>query len=148
MSKIGIQKTKLDDWVEIDKNYLSRYQYKRQLFKQYPVDTVQYLPGSWEPAYEALSYLVDFLPRRYPSMFTKTEVGIKNLVTGDDWDVREESEVWGSHHPLQVMGLLSTEDWFIMQTDNDGETTRLNAGANCFPGMECTPYWQETVIAD
>ncbi|CAH0055603.1 unnamed protein product [Clonostachys solani] len=66
-------------------------------------------------------------------MFTKTEHGIKNLITNDDWNLDREADTWKSYHPLQVMGLLSTEDWFIMKTDEDGETTRLVAGANCFP---------------
>jgi dimethylamine monooxygenase subunit A len=86
-----------------------------------------------EPAFEALYYLADFLPRRYPSMFSRTQEGIENLVTGDKWDLRRESKVWELWHPLQIMGLLTTEDWFIMQTDEDGETTRLTAGAPCFP---------------
>ncbi|KAI6081277.1 hypothetical protein F4821DRAFT_249678 [Hypoxylon rubiginosum] len=130
---MGLKKTCLDDWVEIDSEYLERYQYKRQLFSQHPDDTIQHLPGTMDACFEALEYLVDFLPRRYPSMFTKTEVGIRNLVTGDDWDLRRGCSTWESYHPLQVMGLLTTEDWFVMQTDNDGKTTRLTAGANCFP---------------
>ena len=95
---------------------------------------MQHLPGSEEASFEALYYLVDFLPRRYPTMFKKTVDGIENLVTGDSWDLRRDSATWNFWHPLQIMGLLSTEDWFIMQTDDDQETTRLKAGANCFPG--------------
>jgi hypothetical protein len=133
MATIGLQKTTLADWVEIDKSYFSRYQYKRKIYADNPEDTIQHLPCSEEASYEALYCLADFLPRRYPSMFTKTENGIRNLVTGDEWDLRRASKTWDSYHPLQVMGLLSTEDWFILQTDSDGETTRLNAGANCFP---------------
>ncbi|KAI1378848.1 hypothetical protein F4677DRAFT_412166 [Hypoxylon crocopeplum] len=130
---MGLKKTSLDDWIEIDREYLERYQYKRQLFAQHPADTVQNLPGSKEACFEALEYLVDFLPRRYPAMFRKTDVGVRNLVTGEDWDLRRESSTWKSYHPLQVMGLLTTEDWFVLQTDDDGQTTRLRAGANCFP---------------
>lgn len=66
-------------------------------------------------------------------MFRQTTTGIENLVTGDRWDLRKESSTWDRWHPLQIMGLLTTEDWFIMQTDSDGETTRLTAGAPCFP---------------
>ncbi|KAH7024765.1 uncharacterized protein B0I36DRAFT_366680 [Microdochium trichocladiopsis] len=130
---MGIQKTQLDDWVEIDKQYLERYKYKRDLYAKHPDDTICFRPDSHEAAFEALAYLADFLPRRYPSMFVKTANGISNLVTGDDWDLRRDADTWKSHHPLQVMGLLSTEDWFIMQTDEDQETMRLVAGANCFP---------------
>lgn len=142
----GLRKTEIDDWVEIDNQYLSRYKYKRKLFTERPEDTIQCLPGSENASFEALDYLADFLPRRYPSMFEKTAKGINNLVTGDKWDLRRESKTWDSYHPLQVMGYLSTEDWFIMQTDDDGETTRLKAGANCFPGTWEPPSLAKNIL--
>lgn len=73
-------------------------------------------------------------------MFQATSVGINNLVTGDKWDLRRDAATWKEYHPLQVMGLLSTEDWFIMQPDEkDSSVTRLRAGANCFPGKPLQP---------
>jgi dimethylamine monooxygenase subunit A len=130
---LGLKKSSLDDWVEIDSTYLDRYRYKRELFTKYPEETIQSLPGTEESCFEALYYLTEFLPLRYPSMFKKTDNGIFNLVTDDSWDLRRDSAVWKTHHPLQVMGYLTTEDWFVLQTDDDGTTTRLRAGANCFP---------------
>lgn len=124
----------IDDWIKIDETYMSRLEYKRTLYAQHYDDVVQAQPGSLEPSFEALYALTDFLPRRYPTMFKKMKDGIHNLTTDEIWDLRRESIVWETHHPLQVMGLLTTEDWFIMQTDEDGETTRLRAGAVCFPG--------------
>ncbi|KAJ9618828.1 hypothetical protein H2204_012904 [Knufia peltigerae] len=119
---MGIKRTSLENWVEFDHKYLERYRYKLQLFTQHPEKTIQNLPGSEEASFEALYLLVDILPRRYPTMFQTTEVGIKNLITGDDWDLRRGSDTWKDHHPLQVMGLLSTEDWFIMQHDEKDPT--------------------------
>ncbi|KAI1627859.1 alpha-1,2-mannosyltransferase [Exophiala viscosa] len=131
---MGIKRTSLEEWVEIDHKYLERYSYKRHLFSTYPEKTIQCLPGSEEASFEALYLLADLLPRRYPSMFQATSTGISNLVTGDTWDLRRESSIWNDYHPLQVMGLLTTEDWFIMQPDEqDPSVTRLRAGANCFP---------------
>lgn len=131
---MAIQRVNLDDWVEIDHEYLSRYQYKRILFRDHAPDTICNKPGSEEACFEALYYVADFLPQRYPTMFTKTAAGIKNLVTGDDWDLRRTSTTWDDYTPLQVVALLTTEDWFVLQTDDDGQTTRLTAGASCFPG--------------
>jgi dimethylamine monooxygenase subunit A len=142
----GIKRTCFNEWCEIDKTYRARYDYKRQLYRDHPEDTVCYAPGSDEPCFEALHTLVEYLPRRYPSMFSKTSEGIKNMVTGDDWDLTEGADTWKTYHPLQVMGLLSTEDWFILQKIDApdtastpptpaqlGNTYRLTAGANCFP---------------
>lgn len=131
---MGIQRTSLDNWVEIDREYLSRYRYKRTIFHEHRSLAVCSEPGSGDACFEALSALADFLPRRYPTMFRATDVGLENRVTGDEWDLRRDGETWKDHHPLQVMGLLTTEDWFVLQTDADGETTRLTAGAVCFPG--------------
>ena len=123
----------LDDWVEFDNQYLDRYRYKKKLFTEHPHDTLQFRPGSDGPSFEALYLLVEHLVRRYPAMFVIAPGGIRNVVADETWDLRRESNLWKTYHPLQVMGLLTTEDWFIMQTDDD-QQTRLKAGANCFPG--------------
>jgi hypothetical protein len=124
-----------ENWIELDRTYLDRLAYKRHLFSLERSETIQSLPGSEDASYESLEMLVDFLPRRYPGMFEKTERGIVNLVTGEDWDLRRESKVWKEKtHPLEVMGLLSTEDWVIMQKDPEGgDEYHLRAGAVCFP---------------
>ncbi|KAL2421124.1 hypothetical protein ABEF91_008340 [Exophiala dermatitidis] len=129
---MGVKKTSLDDWVEIDNQYLDRYRYKRILFAEHPEETLAARPGSEEASFEALELLVDHLVHRYPSMFEKVPGGIRNLVVNETWDLRRDSDTWKSYHPLQVMGLLTTEDWFILQNEEDGQT-RLKAGANCFP---------------
>jgi dimethylamine monooxygenase subunit A len=143
----GTKRTCLNDWCDVDETYRARHDYKRQLYRDHREDTVCYAPGSDEPCFEALYALAEYLPRRYPSMFLATAHGIRNLVTGDDWDLRRDSATWVDHHPLQVMGLLSTEDWFILQkkanldldpsppptAEELGNTYRLTAGANCFP---------------
>lgn len=125
-----------ESWIELDKTYLSRLNYKRQLFSEHRGETVVFLPGAEDASFEALGMLVDFLPKRYPAMFEKTSNGIKNLVTGEDWDLRRSSEIWteGKMHPLEVMSLLSTEDWVVMQKDPEGgDEYHLRAGAVCFP---------------
>ncbi|KAI5852469.1 alpha-1,2-mannosyltransferase [Morchella snyderi] len=133
---MGLKPLSAEDWIELDKTYLDRLAYKRHLFSRERSETIQSLPGSEDASYESLEMLVDFLPKRYPGMFEKTERGIINLVTGEDWDLRRGSKVWKEKtHPLEVMGLLSTEDWVIMQKDTQGggDEYHLRAGAVCFP---------------
>lgn len=125
-----------ESWIELDKTYLSRLDYKRQLFSQHRDETVAFLQGSEEASFEALGMLVDFLPRRYPSMFEGTLHGVKNLATGEDFDLRKSSKIWVEKrmHPLEVMSLLSTEDWVVMQKNPEGgDEYHLRAGAVCFP---------------
>jgi hypothetical protein len=116
---------------------MTRYNYKRQLFETHLEDTVQYRDGSLDASFEALECLCEILPLKYPSMFSLSDDGttIRNHVTGDVWDLRRDADTWKEWHPLQIMGLLTTEDWFVMMRDEGGETYRLAAGANCFPGV-------------
>lgn len=125
-----------EGWVELDNTYLSKLNYKRELFSQQRVETVASLPGSEDASFEALEMLADFLPRRYPSMFAKAPQGIKNLVTGEDWNLQRSSKVWTDKkmHPLEVMSLLTTDDWVVMQKSPEGgDEYHLRAGAVCFP---------------
>ncbi|KAL1957363.1 hypothetical protein VTO42DRAFT_6043 [Malbranchea cinnamomea] len=131
---MGLKKVNVEDWIELDKTYLDKYRLKQDLFRERRDDVLQILPGCDDAAFEALDLLVDVLPRRYPTMFRRLEPSkIENLVTGDVWDVRRESPIWEKYHPLEVMSLLATEDFFILQTDGETATTTLRAGCVCFP---------------
>jgi len=131
---LGLKQMDVKDWIEIDETYLERYKLKKQLFESNRDDIVQILDGVDDAAFEGLELLVDYLPRRYPTMFCMAGRNvIENLVTGDVWNVDRRSSVWEKFHPLQVMSLLATEDFFIMQTDVEGKSS-LRAGVVCFPG--------------
>ena len=126
---------KPETWTEIDMKYLDRMKYKQWLFANHREDVLQAFPDTLEPSFEALYLLIEFLSCRYPMMFRRTEAGILNLVTSEVWDLRRTSKTWESRHPLEIMSLLTTEDWFIMQpNESDGNTYYLRAGAVCFPG--------------
>ena len=125
----------VEDWIEIDKTYMERCNMKRNLFKNHREDVMQIQEGVEEAAFEALELLINVLPKRYPTMFKKIdETKIENLVTGDIWDTARGTPTWEKYHPMQVMSLLATEDFFIMQTDAEGRSS-LKAGVVCFPGM-------------
>jgi hypothetical protein len=114
---------------------MERYEMKRDLLENHREDVMQIQDGVEEAAFEALELLINVLPKRYPTMFKKIdETTIQNLVTSDTWDTARGASTWEKYHPLQVMSLLATEDFFIMQTDAEGWSS-LRAGVVCFPGM-------------
>lgn len=125
----------IERWIDIDKTYLDKYTLKRRLFENNREDVLQVLPGCYDAAFEALYLLKDILVRRYPGMFyLRHPFVIENLVTNDIWDLRKNASTWTKHHPLEIMSLLATEDFFLLQNNmNTGETS-LRAGAVCFPG--------------
>jgi dimethylamine monooxygenase subunit A len=131
----GLKQLDIEDWIQIDKTYLQKYNLKKKLFDNNKDQVVQILEGVDDAAFEGLYLLVDVLPRRYPTMFQKIDQNvIKNLVTGDVWNIAIDASTWEKYHPLQIMSLLVTEDFFIMQTDAEGKSS-LRAGVVCFPGM-------------
>ncbi|KAG9604068.1 hypothetical protein KCU77_g1941, partial [Aureobasidium melanogenum] len=132
---MGIKRTVIQDWIEIDNTYLEKMVLKRELFEKQRDVVTQVLPGCEEAAFESLHLLADYLPRRYPTMFQWTEKRtFENLVTKEKWDLTRDASTWNRYHPLEVMALLAPEDFVIMQTDPATGVSSLKAGAVCFPG--------------
>lgn len=132
----GLKNLDLRNWIELDETYLIKYHLKKHLFLEHRKEVLQVLPGCEEGLFEALALLVDFLIKRYPMMFSLVdEHTIENLVTGDIWDIDPNAATWEKYHPLEVMGLLATDDFFILQTDPYTSITTLRAGGVCFPGQ-------------
>ncbi|KAK5172376.1 uncharacterized protein LTR77_004015 [Saxophila tyrrhenica] len=147
---MGLQKTDLERWIEIDKSYLQKYQIKKSLIHTHRDEVTCASPECKGPAHEALLLLVDVLTQRYPSMFVKPNGhSIKNLVTGDMWDLKPSSTNWEKYHPLEVMGLLATDDFFILENDPTTGVTALKGGCVCFPGKRiCEPHLYLSDSAD
>ncbi|KAG9600590.1 hypothetical protein KCU77_g2089, partial [Aureobasidium melanogenum] len=127
---MGIKRTAIQDWIEIDNTYLEKIALKRELFEKQRDVVTQVLPGCEEAAFESLYLLAEYLPRRYPTMFKWTEKRtIENLVTKEKWDLTRDAPTWHRYHPLEVMALLAPEDFVIMQTDPATGVSSLRAGA-------------------
>ncbi|KAL4879322.1 hypothetical protein BJY04DRAFT_220177 [Aspergillus karnatakaensis] len=131
---MGLKPANVENWIEIDNTYLDKYNLKRKLFHQHRSEVLQVLPGCDDGLFEALDLLKETLIRRYPTMFTlANKHTITNLVTGDIWDLSRGAETWKTHHPLEVMSLLRTEDFFLLYSDPETGTTTLKAAGVCFP---------------
>lgn len=131
----GLKQTDVENWIELDETYLRKYTLKKELYQHRRDDVLQVLPGCEDGLFEALHLLKETLVRRYPSMFRLQNTHtIENLVTGDVWDLRREAPTWEKYHPLEVMGLLATEDFFLLYNDLATGTTTLRAAGVCIPG--------------
>ncbi|KAG9945500.1 hypothetical protein KCU85_g7216, partial [Aureobasidium melanogenum] len=127
---MGIKRTAVQDWIEIDNTYLDKIALKRELFEKQRDVVTQVLPGCEEAAFEGLYLLAEYLPRRYPTMFKWTEKKtIENLATKETWDLTRSARTWNHYHPLEVMALLAPEDFVILQTDPATGVSSLKAGA-------------------
>lgn len=103
------------------------------------------LPGYHAPALECLQEMSSFLSIRYPHLFTVTRasyvcedeathgdslvgeeggavIGIKNLITGEDWDfIKIEREEGADWNPMKIAGLLIEDDLAVMVEGDDGQ---------------------------
>lgn len=132
----------MPDWIEIDDTYLWKQQIKKDLFENNRGDVLQVLPGCEDGIFESLYLLKEVLVRRYPSMFRLRDTNvIENIVTGEVWDLNRHARTWERHHPLEVMGLLATEDFFLLQTDPCTGESSLTAASSCFPGKLSRCSW-------
>ncbi|KAL2670022.1 hypothetical protein Neosp_014901 [[Neocosmospora] mangrovei] len=131
---MGLKQTDVENWIELDETYLEKYHLKKRLYRENRDEVLAYLPGCDDGLFEALELVKNTLIRRYPTMFRLQGPHIlENLVTGDVWDLRPEAVTWKTHHPLEVMGLLATEDFFLLYNDPKTGQTKLRAGGVCFP---------------
>ncbi|CAG9982988.1 unnamed protein product [Clonostachys byssicola] len=131
---MGLKQTDVEHWIDLDETYLDKYKLKKKLYREHREEVLAVLPGCDDGAFEALELLKNTLVRRYPTMFRLREAWIiENLVTGEVWDLRRDASTWEKYHPLEVMGLLSTEDFFLLYVDDVSGETTLRAGAVCFP---------------
>ncbi|KAK5938673.1 hypothetical protein PMZ80_008864 [Knufia obscura] len=131
---MGLKNAEIGSWIELDKTYLDKYRLKKGLYQNHRDEVLRALPGCEDGMFEALEILKDVLIRRYPTMFRMRDTHtIENLVTGDVWDLDRNAKTWETHHPLEVMGLLATEDFFLLQNDPATGMSTLRAGGVCFP---------------
>ncbi|KAI4728836.1 hypothetical protein E4T49_03264 [Aureobasidium sp. EXF-10728] len=130
----GLKNMQVQDWIEIDDTYLEKYHLKKSLYQEHRDEVLAVQPGCEDALFESVHYLKEVLCRGYPQMFKlQSPDVIENCVTGDVWDLARNAETWNTCHPLEVMGLLATEDFFILQTDPDTGVSTLKAAGSCFP---------------
>ena len=116
---MGIQSMDLDDWIELDNDWPKFHKIKlERLASANGQELYSAEPGPpLDAAEELLEYLVNYLPHRYPSLFERTNVGIKNLYTDEEFDTI--SRPW-QESPIVISSKLVQEDLLIMLEGEDG----------------------------
>ena len=127
-----------NDWIHMDRGYLDRIRDRTWLIENKAEFTIGTGPLV-NPAIEELftEIMVDYLPRRYPTIFKTKEDTVQNLVTGCTYP-RSASGLT-PEMMLQFLGTNVEEDFYIMCPDkNDGEF-HLRGYVACFPGGFLSP---------
>lgn len=144
---MALQSSSPEDLILMDHNYLERIETRSKVMDGNP-DTVMGTigtPGAKAAVDELYAYLMDYLPKRYPSIFTKllsTAPSLHNSATGKTIPCSPPANPLDA---LSTLGETVEDDLFLLQEENtqtvpdDGgpaypETShRLVAFLCCFP---------------
>jgi hypothetical protein len=106
---MGLRKMPEDDWLILDNLYKEEQAFRTHLLESNRNGVMQVLPVAEEACAETLEYIVEFLIRRFPSLFRrpygKPEY-IHNLVTNKTFRTTAPYD----EHPLAVAAQLVMED--------------------------------------
>ncbi|GAB7344428.1 hypothetical protein MBLNU457_2275t1 [Dothideomycetes sp. NU457] len=135
---LGLRTMNWDEWIELDNEYPRYHADKARRIRERGEKCCRTEddPRVFDGAVELLEELADYLPQRYPSLFEKTECGVRNLFSAEVFDVRREVlTVDGrKENPMMLAARLVQDDLAIMFEREDG-AYYLSAGAILLAGF-------------
>jgi len=130
--KMMTQKLNLDDWIKIDSTYPSQQREKERLLETIDKSLV-FVSNEDETTIQAkaelLQCIIEYLPKRFPDKFIKTQKGVFNKMLGEEVDASPAE----GEDPLLKASRLTQEDWCIMEWKEEEQAYVLTAGTVFFP---------------
>jgi hypothetical protein len=127
---MGIRNMPKEDWIQLDNEWLKYHELKQKRLNSDLKDQLYgTMPEAHAAAIELLHELREFLPARYPTLFTKTTNGIRLLATNEELDLENLKE-----DPMWYITQLIQDDIAIMVEDDKGEYF-LKSGAILLAGF-------------
>jgi hypothetical protein len=124
---VGLMPLDPEDWIEPDDRFAEQMAEKDRLFAGAGLAPVFLAEAGTQAAQaEVLGMLRNYLPQRFPHLYTQTPTGLRLTATGRDVDLDTSGE-----QPLKTAARLVQEDLVLMRRGEDGY--RLAAAALCFP---------------
>lgn len=104
---------------------------KKQVIEEVGTDAIDCREGGYDGCVEMLECLVEYLPRRFPEIFTMSPDGteIHNHITGEIFNITRSCL---TQHPLFIAGRLVEDDLSILVEGPNGEYI-LKAVLSAFP---------------
>ncbi|KIY73213.1 hypothetical protein CYLTODRAFT_417183 [Cylindrobasidium torrendii FP15055 ss-10] len=122
----------INDWIEIDKDYAWYIEHKTKVIQEKGKVVVDSLPENDDACAELLETLVDYLPKRFPTLFSPIrKTGIHNKITGEEFV--ETGHLTGVDALLVVSRLV--QDDFLMGKERDDGHVYFSGGLVAFPGF-------------
>lgn len=123
---MGLRAMSWDEWIELDNHYLAYHAEKLKRIASRGArcsQTTTEDPKAWDAAVELLEEFRSYLPARYPELFTRTEVGMRNQETEEVFDLRPGKLSCNGvrEDPMQLAGRMVQDDLAIMVEGRDGQ---------------------------
>ncbi|KAF2088575.1 glycosyltransferase family 22 protein [Saccharata proteae CBS 121410] len=128
---MGLRTMQWDEWIELDNDYMKFHDIKAKRIAERGAKCCYTAPEAFDGAVELLEELCAYLPERYPSLYRKTEVGMDNVVTGENFNIVERPL---KEDPMQMAARFVQDDLAIMFEKPDGQHYLL-AGAILLAGF-------------
>ena len=114
--------------ITIDENYLSRIEIRRSILATHPSTVHGCLPEGAAPVRELYSFLLAYLPQRYPNLFTLRFNTFSNNQTDATHPFSPPDDPL---YALQILAKTVEDDLFLLIETPEGH--RCVAFACCFP---------------
>ncbi|KZT37993.1 hypothetical protein SISSUDRAFT_1047708 [Sistotremastrum suecicum HHB10207 ss-3] len=124
----------INDWIEIDKDFEWYLAEKKRVIAEHGKKVIDSLPENDDACGELLEILVDWLPKRYPTLFESIDCeggGIWNKVTDEKF---EKIDGRSGVDALMVISRLVQDDFLMAKEREDGHVY-FTGGLVGFPGF-------------
>ncbi|KIY03670.1 uncharacterized protein Z520_00361 [Fonsecaea multimorphosa CBS 102226] len=128
---MGLRNVKWDDWIELDNHFPRYHADKTRRIQERGHKCCKTAPEALPAALELLEEFRAYLPERYPTLYQRTEKGVKNLWSGEELDTTSRPL---PEDPMQTAARMVQDDLAIMIEGADGQYYLL-AGAILLPGF-------------
>lgn len=128
---MGLRTIPRDEWIELDNHYPKYHADKAERIAERGEKCVRTDAEAFPAAVELLEELANYVSARYPSLYTRTAVGVDNLWSGESFNIVERPL---KEDPMAMCARLIQDDLAVLLEQPDG-TYRLLAGAILLAGF-------------
>lgn len=132
---MGLRSVPHEQWFELDNEYPKYHALRKQRIDERGDKVATTHPEAYPAALELLEEMANYLPERYPSLFERIPVGLKNLYSGESFNIVERPL---KEDPMAMCGRWVQDDLALMIERPDGQYYLL-AGAVLLAG-----FWRLT----
>lgn len=119
---MDVRRLDAENWLTVDKYYMDEHRVRSQLLQHEKSKVLQCLPESYDGSMEVLEEVVEFLCRKYPSMFESRKQGrvttVENKIAGETFVFGTGNDQIG---PLEIAARLTMEDLSVLMKNANGE---------------------------